>query len=219
MNYADIERGVFLRRLNRFVAEADVNGAVCAVHVRNTGRCTGVISPGTAVSLQRSPDPARKTPYTLIAADTQEYGWVNLDSLAPNVIAGEWLKGQGFDLIRPEFGYGGSRIDFYMERSGERYLMEVKGCTLAENGVGRFPDAPTARGARHLRELAHATADGCHAMITFVIMLNGVTRVEPNAAIDPDFAEAYSEAISAGVEPVFIPCRCTADSVIPAKNA
>lgn len=213
MTYDDIVIGEFVRRLNRFVSEVCVDGRVFPAHVRNTGRCTGVLSPGLEVSLQRSADPFRKTPFTLIAAKTAEYGWVNLDSLSPNVIAGEWLRNQRFDLIRPEHAYGDSRIDYYMERSGERYLMEVKGCTLAKNGAGLFPDAPTKRGAKHLRELAKAAGQGYHAMIAFVIMLSGVETVVPNREIDPEFAEAFSQAVSAGVEAVFIPCRCTPDSV------
>ncbi len=213
MTYSGIVEGEFIRRLNRFVCEVRVDGEVCTAHVRNTGRCTGVLSPGAEVSLQRSADPARKTPFTLIAVKTTQYGWVNLDSLAPNVMAGEWLKGQGFDLIRPEYSFGESRIDFYMERSGERYLMEVKGCTLAENGVGLFPDAPTKRGAKHLRELSRAAGQGYRAVVAFVIMLNGVERVESNAAIDPEFAGEFARAVRAGVKRVFIRCRCTADSV------
>lgn len=213
MTYRDIVRGVFLRRLNRFVCEVSVNGGVYQAHVRNTGRCTGVIAQGAEVSLQRSPDPARKTPFTLIAVNTAEYGWVNLDSLAPNVMAAEWLELQKFEKVHPEHSFGESRIDFYMERFGERYLMEVKGCTLAENGIGMFPDAPTKRGAKHLRELSIAAGQGYHAIIAFVIMLNSVTRVEPNSSIDPEFAAEFRKAITAGVKTVFISCKCTADRV------
>lgn len=100
-----------------------------------------------------------------------------------------------------------------MERSGERYLMEVKGCTLAENGVGLFPDAPTKRGAKHFRELTRAVERGYSAAVAFVIMLNGIERVEPNAAIDPEFAGEFDRAVRVGVEPIFIRCRCAADSV------
>lgn len=244
VNYTNIERGFFLRRLNRFVAEAEVNGQRCLVHVRNTGRCTSVIAPGAEISLQKSPDAARKTAYTLIAVNTPEYGWVNLDSLAPNKIAGEWLREtlikpdltrsneethgsksgtlrfnqcvprkQGFENIQPEYRFGASRIDFYAERNGEKWLIEVKGCTLAEKGVGLFPDAPTQRGAKHLRELAGALNKGYNTMLAFVIMLNGVNSVQPNNAVDPAFAEEFARAQAAGVHIAFIPCRCTPDSV------
>lgn len=214
MKYEDIVPGIFLRRLNRFVAEVSVDGEVQRAHVRNTGRCTCVLYTGLEVSLQRSRDPGRSTPYTLIAVDSSDYGWVNLDSLAPNKLAGEWLAAQGFTSIKPEFRFGQSRIDFYAERGGERWLVEVKGCTQAQDGVGKFPDAPTVRGAKHLRELSGAISGGFRPMIAFVIMLRDVEVVEPNSAIDPQFAEEYSRATAAGVATAFVPCDCTADSVV-----
>lgn len=214
VNYTNTERGVFYKRLNRFVAEAEVNGQSFLVHVRNTGRCTAVIAPGAEISLQKSPDAARKTAYTLIAVNTPEYGWVNLDSLAPNKIAREWLRRQGFEKIQPEYRFGASRIDFYAERNGEKWLIEVKGCTLAENGVGLFPDAPTQRGTKHLRELAGALSAGYRSMIAFAVMLTGVNEVQPNIAVDPAFAEEFARARSAGVNTEFIICRCSSDSVI-----
>ena len=213
MTYDNIVHGIFLRRLNRFVCEVQVNGEVFPAHVRNTGRCTGIIAAGAEVSLQRSTDSSRKTPFTLIAVNTPQYGWVNIDSLAPNVMAGEWLSKHGFEVIHPEHAFGESRIDFYMERSGERYVMEVKGCTLEENGVGLFPDAPTQRGSKHLRELSKAAGQGYHAIIAFVIMLNGVETVEPNESIDQAFAREYSKAAASGFETKFIKCRCSADKV------
>lgn len=209
LHYDNTERGVFLRRINRFVAEVRTDSGISSVHVRNTGRCTGVLSPGLEVSLQRNTDPARKTAYTLIAVNTPEYGWVNLDSLAPNKMAAEWLESQGFTDIRPEQRFGASRIDFMAERSGEEWLIEVKGCTLAKNGVGLFPDAPTDRGAKHLRELSAAEGSGFRAAIAFVIMLSGVESVSPNSAVDPQFAEEFVRARNAGVQVFFIPCRCT----------
>ena len=214
LHYDNTARGIFLRRLNRFAAEIEVNGSIERVHVRNTGRCTSVISPGAEVSLQRSGDPSRSTAWTLIAVNTPEYGWVNLDSLAPNKMAGEWLREQGFELIRPEYRFGESRIDFYAERNSERYLIEVKGCTLERGGIGLFPDAPTARGAKHLRELSRAAEKGYHPVIAFVIMLRGIAEVRPNAGIDPVFAEEFQRAVNAGVKPVYIPCRCTAEDII-----
>ncbi len=213
LHYDDTERGIFLRRVNRFVAEVRTDSGVSTVHVRNTGRCTGTISPGAEVSLQRSTDPARKTAYTLIAVNTPEYGWVNLDSLAPNKMATEWLKTQGFMDIRPEQRFGSSRIDFMAVRGGENWLIEVKGCTLAENGTGLFPDSPTDRGAKHLRELSAAAGQGFRPAIAFVIMLRGVERVVPNSTIDPQFAEEFRKALTSGVQVFFIPCRCTDSDV------
>lgn len=213
MTYSDIVCGVFLRRLNRFVAEVEIGGELVRVHVRNTGRCTSVLAPGREVSLQKSADPERATPYTLIAVNTPEYGWVNLDSLAPNKLAGEWLRSRGFTQIKPEYCFGSSRVDFYAERNGERWLIEVKGCTLAKNGVAFFPDAPTKRGTKHLRELSGAVPQGHRSMILFVIMLRGVTSVEPNSEVDPEFAAEYVRAAAAGVLTGTVTCECTEDSV------
>lgn len=213
LHYDNTEHGIFLRRVNRFVAEVQTDSGVSTVHVRNTGRCTGVIFPGAEVSLQRSADPMRKTPYTLIAVRTPEYGWVNLDSLSPNKLASEWLENQGFTEIRPEQRFGSSRIDFMAVRGGEEWLIEVKGCTLAENGTGLFPDAPTARGTKHLRELSAAAGRGFRPAIAFVIMLHGVEKVVPNSAIDPQFAGEFAKARSAGVQVFYIPCTCTASDV------
>ena len=145
--------------------------------------------------------------------NTAQYGWVNLDSLAPNKLAGEWLAENGFTEIKPEFPFGDSRIDFYAEKNGERWLIEVKGCTLAENRTGLFPDAPTKRGAKHLRELAKAAETGYRTAIAFVIMLRGVEEVRANAAVDREFSEEFSRATANGVSVFCIPCECTADTV------
>ena len=213
MTYDNIVHGIFLRRLNRFVCEVQVNGEVFPAHVRNTGRCTGIITAGAEVSLQRSTDSSRKTPFTLIAVSTPQYGWVNIDSLAPNVMAGEWLSKQGFELIHPEHEFGESRIDFYMERSEERYIMEVKGCTLEVDGIGYFPDAPTERGVKHLHELAQAQQAGYRCAVAFVIQMKGITEVRPNVSTQPEFGTALAEAKAAGVRVLFLLCRVGRDSL------
>ena len=150
MKYREIADGIFVDRPNRFIAHVGVNGAVETVHVKNTGRCKELLLPGTAVRLEVSDNPKRKTKYDLVAVHKQGLGWVNMDSQAPNKVVGEWLSKQGFDLVRPEFAYGKSRIDFYMEKGERKYLLEVKGCTLEVGGIGYFPDAPTERGVKHL---------------------------------------------------------------------
>ena len=158
MKYREIVDGIFLDRPNRFIAHVGVNGTVETVHVKNTGRCKELLLPGAAVRLEVSDNPKRKTKYDLVAVRKQELGWVNMDSQAPNKVVGEWLSKQEFDLVRPEFAYGKSRIDFYMEKGEQKYLLEVKGCTLEVGGIGYFPDAPTERGVKHLHELAQAHA-------------------------------------------------------------
>ncbi len=135
----------------------------------------------------------------------------NIDSQAPNVVVGEWLEQQGFDRIVPEYRFGQSRIDFYMERSSEKYLLEVKGCTLERDGVGYFPDAPTERGTKHLRELLQASAKGYHAAVAFVMQADNMTTVLPNAETDPAFAAAFEDAKQAGVHILCLPCHVEPD--------
>ena len=214
MTYDNIVHGIFLRRLNRFVCEVQVNGEVFPAHVRNTGRCTGVIAAGAEVSLQRSTDSSRKTPFTLIAVSTPQYGWVNIDSLAPNVMAGEWLSKQGFELIHPEHEFGESRIDFYMERSGERYVMEVKGCTLENEGVCKFPDAPTERGVKHLHELIKACESGYEAYIFFVIQMEKAEYFTPNRETHPEFADALKTASERGVKILAYTCKVSPEEMV-----
>jgi len=153
MKYEKIVRGKFKDRPNRFIAHVWVEGVLETVHVKNTGRCKELLIPGVEVILEDCKSPNRKTRYDLIAVYKKGVGLINMDSQAPNKVVGEWLLSQGYDYIKPEYKFGNSRMDFYMEKGEEKYLMEVKGCTLEINGVGYFPDAPTERGVKHLKEL------------------------------------------------------------------
>ena len=138
---------------------------------------------------------------------------VNIDSQAPNKVAKEWLLQQDYTCVRPEYTYGDSRIAFYMERGEERFLMEVKGCTLEVDGIGYFPDAPTERGIKHLHELCKAVDEGYHCMLAFVIQMEGIHEVRANAETHPAFGVALEEARQAGVEIVFLPCKIEEDSL------
>ena len=213
MKYREIADGIFVDRPNRFIAHVEVNGAVETVHVKNTGRCKELLLPGTAVRLEVSDNPKRKTKYDLVAVHKQGLGWVNMDSQAPNKVVGEWLAKQGYDYIRPEFTYGKSRIDFYMEKGEQKYLLEVKGCTLEVDGIGYFPDAPTDRGVRHLRELMKAVSEGYKCYVAFVMPMTGITEVRPNAEIHREFAETFYEAKAVGVEVLNLTCRVTRDEL------
>ena len=213
MQYQNIRRGVFLDRPNRFVAHVEIGGLRETVHVKNTGRCRELLIPGREVILSHSDSPSRKTAYDLIAVEKPGLGLVNIDSQAPNHVMKDWLFGLDFDLIKPEFSYGSSRIDFYMERRGRRYLTEVKGCTLEIGGIGYFPDAPTERGLKHLHELARARQEGFLASVAFVIPMGGVTKVLPNMETHPAFGIALSEAEAAGVQVLYLPCRVGEDSL------
>ena len=213
MKYKSIIAATFRSRPNRFIANVYIDGKPETVHVKNTGRCRELLLPGAKVILEVSDNPARKTKYDLIAVYKEGLGLVNIDSQLCNKVAGEWLAKQNFDFIKPEYTYGASRIDFYMERNGEKYLMEVKGCTLEIGGIGYFPDAPTERGIKHLKELTAAVQNGFHCSVAFVIPMEGITEVRANVATHKAFGDALEEAKQAGVEVLFLPCRVLPDEV------
>lgn len=218
MKYPAIVPGIFQDRPNRFVAHVEVEGKSRTVHVKNTGRCKELLIPGSSVILNHSDNPNRKTEYDLVAVYKKGLGLVNIDSQAPNHVVAEWLSHQTFSYVKPEYTYGQSRVDFYMERTNggeiERYLMEVKGCTLEKDGVGYFPDAPTERGVKHLRELTKAVQEGYHAILAFVIAMPEVTEVRPNVETHPEFGEALEEAKAAGVQVLALPCRVEEDELV-----
>ena len=216
IRYENIVPGVFVRRVNRFVAEVLIDGKQENVHVKNTGRLQELLVPKAKVALQRADDPNRKTAYDLISVYKPRLKWVNIDSLAPNELMKQQIMSRNYDLVKPEYTYGDSRFDFYMERQGEKYLTEVKGCTLAadlKNGIGLFPDAPTERGMKHLDELVSATKDGYHCAIAFVIQMNGIHKVFPNDNTQPEFGKALVRAAKAGVQVVYYSCHVEADSI------
>ena len=211
MRYAKVIRGRFLERPNRFIARVELSGVPETVHVKNTGRCRELLLPGAEVWLAAAENPARKTRYDLIAVRKADGVLFNIDSQAPNQLVREWLETQGFDRVIPEYRYGQSRIDFCLERGGERWLVEVKGCTLERDGIGYFPDAPTERGTRHLRELAAAVSEGWRAAAVFVMQADGMETVLPNTETDPAFAAALEDAARAGVRILSLPCHVEPD--------
>lgn len=213
MKYREVVAGIFIDRPNRFVAHVEIEGRIHTVHVKNTGRCKELLIYGAVVYLAVSDNPARKTKYDLIAVEKADFGLINIDSQAPNAVVKEWLLRQNYDYTRPEYTYGNSRIDFYMEKNNDKYLLEVKGCTLEINGVGYFPDAPTERGVKHLRELAAASGQGYKCYLAFVIQMEGVHLVRPNVEIQPEFGQAMKEAVDAGVEILFLECKVAKDSL------
>lgn len=207
MKYKHIIEGKFIDRPNRFIAHVEIAGKAETVHVKNTGRCRELLLPGAAVQLEVADNPARKTLYDLVAVYKESLGWVNIDSQAPNKVVREWLEQQGYDVIRPEYSYGDSRLDFYMESNEQKYLMEVKGCTLEIDGIGYFPDAPTIRGVKHLRELIGAQKKGYRCTAAFVIQMEGIREVRPNISTHPEFARAWEDARAAGVTMLALLCR------------
>ena len=213
MVYENVTKAVFLNRPNRFIAEVEIEGKSEIVHVKNTGRCKELLIPGCEVWLTAPGTPNRKTKYDLIAVRKDTGILFNIDSQAPNKVVKEWLESQDYDVVIPEYTYGDSRIDFYMERGKEKYLMEVKGCTLEIDGMGYFPDAPTERGVKHIRELIKAKKAGYHAMLCFVIQMDGVSEVKANVDTHPEFGVALEDAKKAGVEILFLRCHVEQDTL------
>ena len=207
MKYLKTLQAKFIDRPNRFIAHVDLNGIVETVHVKNTGRCKELLIKGVTVILEESDNESRKTKYDLIAVYKENFGLINIDSQAPNKVAKEWLESKDYTYIKPEYTYGNSRIDFYMEKDDRKYLMEVKGCTLERDGIGYFPDAPTERGVKHIYELIKAKEDGFEVSLAFVIQMEGVNEVLPNIETHPEFGVAIDDAKKAGVNIVFIKCR------------
>ena len=216
IHYENTVPAIFVRRVNRFVAEVLIDGNTEKVHVKNTGRLKELLMPKAKVILQRAADSNRKTAYDLISVYKPGLKWVNIDSLAPNELMKQYIMSLDYDVVKPEYTYGDSRFDFYMERRGEKYLTEVKGCTLAADtrrGIGLFPDAPTERGVKHLDELAAAAKEGYHCQIAFVIQMNGIHMVFPNNDTQPEFGQALTRAAKAGVQVACYGCHVEADSI------
>lgn len=213
MKYKNVIPAIFHNRPNRFIANVSIEGKMETVHVKNTGRCRELLISGVKVILEVSDNPNRKTKYDLICVYKETVGWVNIDSQAPNKVTLEWLERQNYTYIKPEYKYGNSRIDFYMEKGEEKYLLEVKGCTLEIDGIGYFPDAPTERGVKHLRELIQASQEGYHCGVAFVIQMEGIHEVRPYAVTHPEFEVALKDAKKAGVQVLFLECKVMEDTL------
>lgn len=211
MIYNKIKKAIFIKRPNRFIAHVLLDGKEEVVHVKNTGRCKELLFEGVQVILECSDNKNRKTAYDLIAVYKNNLGWVNIDSQAPNKVVGEWLASErsifkDITFIKPEYVYGDSRIDFYLEENEKKILIEVKGCTLEIGGKGYFPDAPTTRGVKHLRELIKATEEGYECYVAFVIAMEGVSKVHANVSTHEEFANVLEEAKCAGVKVLNLMC-------------
>lgn len=210
LQYSNIVKGRFVARPNRFIAHIAIHGREQVAHVKNTGRCKELLVPGAAVYLQGFDDPKRKTAWDLIAVEKGDR-LINMDSQAPNRVFGEWVQGGGFlphvTLVRPETRFGDSRFDFYIEADRKKHFVEVKGVTLEEDGIVRFPDAPTQRGVKHLEELIRAREQGFESWICFVVQMSGVTWFEPNDRAHPQFGQALRRARDAGVHVLAVDCE------------
>lgn len=208
MIYENMRPGIFRERPNRFIAHVEIDGQLETVHVKNTGRCRELLVPGAEVFCQHFDSTARKTQYDLICVRKGPY-LINMDSQAPNAAVKEWLLSGGLGPItdlRPETVHGDSRFDFSFQKDGKPCFLEVKGVTLEEQGICAFPDAPTQRGAKHLRGLQRAAQEGFGAYVLFVIQMKPVRFLHPNDITDPDFGSALRQAAAAGVRVLAVDC-------------
>ena len=221
MIYANTQRGAFISRPNRFIAHVAVDGETVVAHVKNTGRCKELLVSGAMAVLQKSDNSSRKTRYDLIAV-WKGARLINIDSQAPNKAFMEYLRSGRYipniTLIKPEAKYGGSRFDFYVEAENRGIFIEVKGVTLEENGVARFPDAPTLRGVKHLGELARSVREGYEARVVFVVQMSNARYFTPNNETHPAFGAALVSAESAGVSVAAFDCEVAPDRLAIGKS-
>lgn len=219
MRYDNIQKAEFLRRPNRFIAQVLLEGSEETVHVKNTGRCRELLLPGAPVFLEQAKNLSRKTKYSLISVYKGDM-LVNIDSQVPNAVAQEALEAGRIEELKEisgvsrEVTYGSSRFDIYFEGKDQKGFMEVKGVTLEENGLALFPDAPTARGTKHLLEMAKAREDGYSGYILFLIQMKGVHRFAPNGKMDPRFAQALAYASTKGVKILAYDSIVTRDEIV-----
>ena len=214
MEYQEIVAGRFIKRPNRFIAHVEIEGSLEICHVKNTGRCRELLIQGVTVYLEKSNNPKRKTKYSLIGVE-KDTRMINMDSQAPNKVVHEWLQAGNLSprttFIKPETKYRSSRFDFYIETDKEKIFMEVKGVTLEEDGVVKFPDAPTERGLKHIEELCKVLEEGYKAYVFFVIQMKGARYFTPNNKTHPAFGEALIKAKEAGVQILAYDCEVTKD--------
>lgn len=215
MHYPDMVPGRFIARPNRFIAHVEIDGQTEVCHVKNTGRCRELLQSDAAVWCQRAANPNRKTKYDLITV-RKGTRLINMDSQAPNIAAGEWLRNGGLgtvDQLRAETVHGDSRFDFSFVKDGKLCFLEVKGVTLEQDGICAFPDAPTERGVKHLKGLTKAAEEGFGAYVLFVIQMKNVQYLHPNDKTDAAFGAALREAAAAGVQVLAVDCHITEDTM------
>ena len=216
MKYQNVKQGKFINRPNRFLANIEIDGEMTVCHVKNTGRLRELLYPGAEVFLEESKNPNRKTGYDVIGAK-KGAEFVNVDSQAPNRVVLEWLRQTDLlgDIveIKPEKTYGNSRFDFYIRTAEKEIYMEVKGVTLEIDGSARFPDAPTERGVKHIRELIACRQEGYEAYILFVIQMKGIHCFMPNDETHPAFGAALREAAAKGVHILAWDCAVSPDEL------
>ena len=216
MKYDSMIEGIFLARPNRFTARVMVEGREVIAHVKNTGSCRELLIPGVCVYLQKSGNPARKTPYSLITV-RKGSRLINMDSQAPNTVAWEYIRDghliPDVTVLKREQRFGDSRLDLYYETGHKKGFIEVKGVTLESDDVAMFPDAPTLRGEKHVHELVRAVREGYEAGIMFIVQMENIRYFTPNVKMHPEFAGALRDARQQGVSVRAFECSVTEDSL------
>ncbi len=216
MQYDNIRRGQFISRPNRFIANILVNGKEEICHVKNTGRCTELLVPGATIFVQEVKNDRRRTKFDLVSVFKGER-LVNIDSQIPNNIFREWIESNnyfpGLSLVKPEYKYRNSRLDYYLEAGDQKIMVEIKGVTLEKDGAAFFPDAPTERGIKHINDLCHAITEGYEAYLIFIIQMKNVLYFAPNRETHPAFADAVLRSVDMGVQLLALDCDVTADSI------
>lgn len=214
MKYSNVVKSSFIDRPNRFIANCEIDGKSRVCHVKNTGRCKELFVKGATVYLQKADNPNRKTLYDVIAVQKGDM-LINTDSQIVNSVALEYMPVlfDNINLIKPECVYGNSRLDIYLETETDKIFVEVKGVTLEKDGIAMFPDAPTERGVKHLKELQKAVVDGYKAFILFVIQMENISHFEPNRITHPEFAAELKNAQKNGVTVLAYNCTVTPDEI------
>lgn len=221
MKYNNVVEGKFLSRPNRFIAQVEIQGEIHTVHVKNTGRCKELLTPGARGFLEKSANPHRKTTFDLIAVE-KNGRLINIDSQAPNKAVEEFFKAgkifKDLEYLKAETVFLNSRFDFYGIHGQKKFFAEIKGVTLEENNIVRFPDAPTLRGIKHLEELINAVKQGYEGYVIFVVQMKNVKRFEPNYKTHREFGEALKKAAQHGVKILCFDCQVTPDSMTVADS-
>lgn len=221
LRFPELREGRFVRRVNRFLAEVELDGTVQACHVKNTGRLRELLIPGAEVWCEVHNDPNRKTKFSLLLV-RKDGQLVSIDSQAPNRLAYDYVQSGGLGFVpaqlRREVTHGNSRFDLAFLHNGKPAFLEVKGVTLVLDGVARFPDAPTERGTKHLRGLQEAVREGCEAFVLFVIQRTGVRYFSPYGENDPAFAAALRDAAEHGVQVRAVSCRVSTEGMETAEE-
>ncbi|MBF7097386.1 DNA/RNA nuclease SfsA [Alkalibacter mobilis] len=193
MKYRNIHEGQFVDRPNRFIANVVVDDKIETVHVKNTGRCKEILLHGAKVYLDKSENPNRKTRFDLIGVEKRildKEVLINIDSQIPNKVVEEGILNKkiteltDIHFLKPEVGMGKSRFDFYYETRESTGFIEVKGVTLEDNKIAKFPDAPTDRGSKHIKELTSLQKEGYKNYVFFLVQMNYPWEFRPNVLTD-----------------------------------